>query len=293
MNKEFKPIDTAIFPVAGLGTRFLPATKNIPKEMLPLLDRPLIHHGVDEAVASGCTKIVFVTGNGKESIKSYFSHSEELEANLAAKNKGELLEIVSKIPGMADFKYVFQKKPLGLGHAVLCAEEYCSDNHFGLILPDDVFKAEPTVLSQLDAVRKEYGGSVLALEKIDINNSGRYGIVDAEQVDENVYKVKGLVEKPDPENSPSDLAIMGRYILSPSIFRHLRNIGTGAGGEYQLTDAISSMLEEEPVYACIYKGNRHDCGITEGWIKATIVNALRNDRYRGIVLETLREEKII
>ncbi|MEG1502174.1 MAG: UTP--glucose-1-phosphate uridylyltransferase GalU [Synergistaceae bacterium] len=290
--EEFKTIKKAVFPVAGLGTRFLPVTKNIPKEMLPLIDKPLIHHGVNEAIASGCNEVVFVTGTGKESIKSYFSHSIELEDTLEKSGKTEFLNIVKNIPELAEFRYVFQEKPLGLGHAVLCAKEYCIDNYFALILPDDVMIANPTVLTQLDKIRSKYNGSVLSLERIPMSQTSRYGIVDAEQIDENVYKIKGLVEKPNPDVAPSDLAIMGRYILSPSIFKHLESINCGKGGEYQLTDAISSLLHEEPVYACIYEGERHDCGVIEGWIKATIINALRDSRYRDIAIDAFIDEII-
>ena len=283
-------IRKAVFPVAGLGTRFLPVTKDIPKEMMPLIDRPLIHHGVDEAVASGCKDIVFVTGTGKETIFQYFQHSPELEAHLKETGKEELAEQLRKIPELADFHYTLQEKPLGLGHAVLCAEEFCKDEYFGLLLPDDVMIAEPTVLAQLESVRERYSGSVLSLEEVDRNETSRYGIVDAEEVEPGVYRVKALVEKPDPKDAPSNLAIMGRYVLSPSVFRHLKTIKRGSGGEYQLTDAIASMLEEEPVYALLYKGRRLDCGVREGWIRATIIKALQYPDLRDIVIDTFEKE---
>lgn len=290
---DFETIKQAVFPVAGLGTRFLPATKDIPKEMLPLIDRPLIHHGVDEAVASGCTEIVFITGTGKESIRKYFKHSIELEKHLLNQNKKDLVSLISKIPDLAAFHYALQEEPLGLGHAVLCAEKFCSKSHFALLLPDDVMISTPTVLTQLDTVRKKYGGSILCLEKVANNETSRYGIVNAEEVEPGIYKINGLVEKPDPKLAPSNLAIMGRYILSRSIFSHLKRIKPGRGGEFQLTDAIASMLKSEPVYGCIFKGKRLDCGVREGWIKATIVKALQDKKLRKIVLETLKEEKII
>ena len=283
-------IRKAVFPVAGLGTRFLPVTKDIPKEMMPLIDRPLIHHGVDEAVASGCNDIIFVTGTGKETIFQYFQHSPELEAHLTETGKEELAEQLRKIPELADFHYTLQEKPLGLGHAVLCAEEFCKDDYFGLLLPDDVMLAEPTVLAQLESVRERYSGSVLSLEEVDKDDTSRYGIVDAEEVEPGVFRVKGLVEKPDPKDAPSNLAIMGRYVLSPSVFKHLKSINRGSGGEYQLTDAIASMLEEEPVYALLYKGRRLDCGVREGWIKATIIKALQYPDLREIVINTIEKE---
>jgi UTP--glucose-1-phosphate uridylyltransferase len=291
--EDFAPIKKAVFPVAGLGTRFLPATKDTPKEMLPLIDRPLIHHGVDEAVASGCTDIVFVTGNGKESIRRYFKHARSLEQHLRDTGKTELAKIISEIPELAEFHFTLQEKPLGLGHAVLCAERFCSSEYFGLLLPDDVMVASPTVLSQLDGVRKKYGGSVLALEKVAHEDTSRYGVVDAEEVEPGVFRIRGLVEKPSPEEAPSDLAIIGRYVLSPAIFKHLRQIKRGKGGEYQLTDAIASMLKEEPVYGLVYDGRRLDCGVREGWIKATIVKALADPALKKIIIDTLKEEHAI
>ncbi|PKL04848.1 MAG: UTP--glucose-1-phosphate uridylyltransferase [Synergistetes bacterium HGW-Synergistetes-1] len=286
----FHHIRKAVFPVAGLGTRFLPVTKDIPKEMMPLIDRPLIHYGVDEAVASGCEEIIFVTGTGKETIFQYFQHSSELEGHLMDIGREDLAEQLKKIPELADFHYTLQEKPLGLGHAVMCAEEFCNDEYFGLLLPDDVMIAEPTVLAQLESVREKYSGSVLSLEEVDKEDTSRYGIVDAEEVEPGVYRVKGLVEKPDPNDAPSNLAIMGRYVLSPSIFKHLKSIKRGRGGEYQLTDAIASMLEEEPVYALLYKGRRLDCGVREGWIKATIIKALQDHDLRKIIIDTIEKE---
>ena len=292
-DKAYRPVKKAVFPVAGLGTRFLPATKDIPKEMMPLVDRPLIHHGVDEAVASGCTEVVFVTGQGKESIRRYFEPSDELVSLLRERGKEELAAVVENIHSLADSYYAFQEKPLGLGHAVLCAEEFCKDEYFGLLLPDDVMIAEPPVLSQLEAVRKKYNSSVLCVEQVAESEVSRYGIVDAEEVEPGIYRVRGLVEKPERGDAPSNLAIMGRYLLSPNIFRHLRELKRGAGGEYQLTDAISSLLNEEPVYAALYSGKRLDCGVKEGWIKATVVKALEDPELREIVLAAVRESGLL
>lgn len=290
---EYAPVRRAVFPVAGLGTRFLPATKDIPKEMMPLVDRPLIHHGVDEAVASGCTEVVFVTGQGKESIRRYFEPAEELVSLLRERGKDELAAVVQNIHRLANFHYAFQEKPLGLGHAVLCAEKFCEGEYFGLLLPDDVMIAQPPVLSQLEAVRKKYHATVLCVEKVAESETSRYGIVDAEEVEPGVYRVKGLVEKPKREDAPSNLAIMGRYLLSPAIFPHLKNLKRGAGGEYQLTDAISSLLSEEPVYAALYSGKRLDCGVKEGWIKATVVKALEDPELREIVLAAVKESGLV
>lgn len=292
-DKNYQPLKKAVFPVAGLGTRFLPATKDIPKEMLPLLDRPLIHHGVNEAVSSGCTEVIMVTGVGKDSIINYFKPSPKLEKQLRSSGKDAQADVIRDIPNLAKFNFTCQMKPLGLGHAVLCAEALCEGEPFALILPDDVMVAEPTVLSQLDDVRRRYGGSVLCLEEVSPEDTKRYGIVDAEEIEPGVYKVRGLVEKPAPGDAPSNLAIMGRYVLSPAIFKHLHTIGRGAGGEYQLTDAIASMLTEEPVYGVIYRGKRHDCGVMEGWIRATLSKALELPELRTIIIDTLKQEKIL
>lgn len=288
-STDKRSIAKAVFPVAGLGTRFLPATKDIPKEMMPLIDRPLIHHGVDEAVASGCSEIIFVTGQGKESIRKYFEPSPELISALRERGRDKLADRVDAIHKMALFSYAYQEKPLGLGHAVLCAEPFCKDEYFALLLPDDVMIAEPPVLKQLEDVNKKYGGSVLCVEEVSMEEIPRYGIVDAEEVEPGIYKVKGLVEKPDPNEAPSNLAVMGRYLLSPSIFEHLKKLKRGAGGEYQLTDAISSLLSEEPVYAMAYKGRRLDCGVKEGWIKATVVKAMEDPHLRQIIMGIVDE----
>lgn len=291
---SFVPVKTAVFPVAGLGTRFLPATKEIPKEMLPLIDKPLIHHGVTEATESGCQNIVFITGKTRDtSIRKYFRHSPSFVNHLKSCGKTDLACMIDSIHKIARFKYAVQEQPLGLGHAVLCAEEFCSDPYFALLLPDDVMPASPTVITQLEDVRKEYGGSVIALEEVAKEDTSRYGIISGEEVKPGVYRIRGLVEKPNPSDAPSCFAIMGRYVLSSSIFKHLKTITPGSGREYQLTDAIASMLDEEPVYGCVYKGRRLDCGIREGWLRANIVMALENPELRQIVIDTLKEEGII
>ncbi len=286
-------LEVAIFPVGGVGTRFLPATKNMPKEMMPLLNRPLIQWGVEEAVNSGCTNVIIVTGEGKEAIKAHFSRSFELEGFLATHGKEQYREIVAAIPALAKFSFAKQLQPLGLGHAVLCAERLCKERPFALLLPDDVMIADTPVPAQLEAVRQKFGGSAIALQVVSDEDTQRYGIVDAEEIEPGVYKIKSLVEKPKLGTASSNLAVMGRYVLSPAIFRHLRCLRPGAGGEYQLTDAINSMLAEEPVYGVIYKGKRLDCGITEGWLKANIRLALQSPGMREAALEVLREEKII
>jgi len=284
-------VGKCLFPVAGMGTRFLPATKDIPKEMLPLIDRPLIHYGVEEAVGSGCKEIVFVTGRGKRSIEDYFDRSTELEQMLIEKGKPEYADMVKKISEMASFAYVRQSEPLGLGHAVLCGESCCRGDFFGVILPDDVMltpAGTPPVLKQLIDVHQRLGGSVVALEEVAREETSRYGIISGEMHEEGIYRITDLVEKPDPEIAPSCLAVMGRYVLSPSIFDLLKNSQKGAGGEIQLTDAIRSLSVSEPVWGIMYRGERFDCGTNESWLRATIAMAVRRDDLREIVFEEVR-----
>lgn len=290
LMKKKDPIQNCLFPVAGLGTRFLPATKETPKEMLPLIDRPLIHYGVDEAVNSGCKNIVFVTGRGKRSIEDYFDRSRELESLLESRGKSELAKMVQSISDLASFAYVRQSEPLGLGHAVLCGEPFCRNGFFGVLLPDDVMLSKVPVLAQLDQIRQEYGGTVLALERVSVREVSRYGIVDAEDMGGGAYRIKGLVEKPSVEQAPGTLAIIGRYVLSPKIFDHLKRVGPGSGGEYQLTDAIASLLTEEPIWGYEFKGQRLDCGTKEGWLKANVTMSLRDPDLRRIILSAIREE---
>ncbi|MDO9509446.1 MAG: UTP--glucose-1-phosphate uridylyltransferase GalU [Thermovirgaceae bacterium] len=282
------PVTKCLFPVAGMGTRFLPATKEIPKEMLPLIDRPLIHYGVEEAVDSGCKDIVFVTGRGKRAIEDYFDRSMELEQILIDKGKPEYARMVRRISEMAEFAYVRQSEPLGLGHAVLCGESCCRGGYFGVILPDDVMLAPPgfsPVLKQLIEVHHRLGGSVVALEEVSPEETSRYGIISGEMEEEGLYRITDLMEKPAPGKAPSGLAVMGRYVLSPSIFDLLRNSSTGSGGEIQLTDAIRSLSVNEPVWGIMYRGKRFDCGTNESWLRATIAMAMRRDDLRKIVME--------
>ncbi|WP_213699028.1 UTP--glucose-1-phosphate uridylyltransferase GalU [Acetomicrobium sp.] len=281
-----------IFPVAGLGTRFLPVTKEIPKEMLPLIDRPIIHYGVDEAVASGCSQIIFITGRGKRALEDYFDRSYELEQLLKERNKEDLYRLVTSISTLADFAYVRQPEPLGLGHAILCAEPFCNEP-FGVILTDDVMISDKPVLKQLIDVREKLGGSVIALERVPHEETERYGIVDATPYLDNVYRINDLVEKPKKEKAPSDFAIMGRYVLSPSIFSHIRNISMGEGGEYQLTDALKSLAQEEPIWGVVYEGERLDCGTKVSWFRSTIRRGLQDPELKDVALEILRDENII
>ena len=280
-----------LFPVAGLGTRFLPVTKEIPKEMLPLIDKPVIQYGVEEAVASGCGQIIFITGRGKRALEDYFDRSYELEQLLKERNKEDLYQLILSISSLADFAYVRQPEPLGLGHAILCAEAFCNEP-FGVILTDDVMISSKPVLRQLIEVREKLGGSVIALERVPHEETERYGIVDACLYSDNIYKINDLIEKPKREKAPSDLAIMGRYVLSPAVFAHIRNIERGEGGEYQLTDALKSLLKEEPLWGVVYEGERLDCGTKMGWFKSTIKMGLQDPELRKVVLEILHEEDI-
>lgn len=272
-----KPITKAVFPVAGLGTRFLPATKASPKEMLNVVDKPLIQYAVEEAIAAGITEMIFVTGRSKRAIEDHFDKAYELEAELEAKNKQSLLEIVRNVkPSHVDCVYVRQAEPLGLGHAVLCAEKLVRDEAFAVILADDLLDGQPAVLKQMVDLYTKKKASILAVEKIKPEQSKSYGVVAAHAQGSGIHMVSGIVEKPESKDAPSDLGVVGRYILSSSIFNHIRNLKPGSGGEYQLTDAIEALLKEESVIAYEYQGIRYDCGSKLGYLKATIEFALKH-----------------
>ena len=268
----------AVFPVAGLGTRFLPATKAQPKEMLPLVDKPIIQYGVEEAVASGIDNIILVTGRGKNAIEDHFDRSVELESFLEARGKREQLDEVRKISNMINFAYVRQGEPLGLGHAVLVARELVGDEPFAVILGDDVIDAQPPAMKQLIDVFERVGGPVLAVERVDPDQVSSYGVIDvAPGVDlgEGVYQVRDLVEKPPKSEAPSNLAIIGRYVLTPDIFPALAATQSDRTGEIQLTNGLRHLLKTRPIYACEVKGVRHDTGNKLGFLKAVVYFALR------------------
>ena len=267
-----KPVRTAVFPVAGLGTRFLPATKAMPKEMLPVVDKPLIEYAVEEAVAAGITDMVFITGRNKRAIEDHFDRAPELEAELAAKGKDELLRIVREIaPPGVNFIYIRQPEPLGLGHAVLCAQPVVGDQPFAVILADDLIDAAVPTVGQLAEARAERGGgSVLAVQDVPLADTRKYGIVKAVPLTERTARIEYMVEKPAPEAAPSTLAVIGRYVLEAEVFDHLRTIPRGAGGEIQLTDAIARLLPAGRTYAHRYEGLRFDCGSKEGFLAATV-----------------------
>jgi UTP--glucose-1-phosphate uridylyltransferase len=267
----------AVFPVAGLGTRFLPATKASPKEMLPIVDKPLIQHAVEEAVAAGITEMIFVTGRGKRAIEDHFDKSYEIEAELEARGKLALLELVRSIkPSHVNCVYVRQAEPLGLGHAVLCAQKLIDNEPFAVMLADDLLDGEPPVMAQMVEVFNRYHSSVLGVEEIDPRESGSYGVIEGRQWDDGLFKIASMVEKPEPALAPSNLGVVGRYVLMPRIFEHLRTQKPGAGGEIQLTDAIQALLAHEQVLAYRYKGKRFDCGSKLGYLKATVEFALRH-----------------
>ena len=282
-------VKKCLFPVAGLGTRFLPVTKEIAKEMLPLVNRPIISYGVEEALASGCENIVMITGRTKRSIENYFDRSFELEDILKKRGKLELYYKMIHISEMADIMYVRQREPLGLGHAVLCGETICKGEFFGVILPDDVFVSNEPVLSQLVKVHERLGGSVVALEHVEDKDVSRYGIVAGSESEPGILKITDMVEKPKLEDAPSRYAIMGRYVLSPEVFPILRTQQAGTGGEIQLTDAIRELAKNEPVWGVVYEGRRFDCGTQKGWLRANIQLALEDDELREVIKEIVKE----
>ena len=276
-----KKVCKAVFPAAGLGTRFLPATKAQPKEMMPLVDKPIIQYGVEEALASGCNQIIIVTGRGKSSIEDHFDVSYELERMLEQRGKPELVEVVRKISEMIHVSYVRQSEPIGLGHAVLMARESVGNEPFAVILPDDIIDAEVPCLKQMIEVYDETGCSVLATQVVEGKAISSYGVLDAKPVpgkwNGRLFEVQNLVEKPRVEDAPSNLAIIGRYILTPAIFETLASTSLGAGGELQLTDGLKELLKKEKIYGYTFEGKRYDTGDKLGFLKATVEFALKRE----------------
>jgi len=268
-------IRKAVFPAAGLGTRFLPATKAQPKEMLPLVDKPIIQYGVEEAVASGVGNIILVTGRGKNAIEDHFDVSVELETFLEARGKKELLAEIRKISNLINFSYVRQGEPLGLGHAVLVTQPLVGNEPFAVILGDDVIDANPPALQQMINVFEEVKGPVLAVERVPREDVSSYGIIDGEEIRPGVYRIRDLVEKPPRDEAPSDLAIIGRYILTPDIFPALEATQSDRTGEIQLTNGLRRLLKSRPIFGCRVEGTRHDTGNKLGFLKAVVYFALR------------------
>ncbi|MGA2537676.1 MAG: UTP--glucose-1-phosphate uridylyltransferase GalU [Terracidiphilus sp.] len=285
-----KRVRKAVFPAGGLGTRFLPATKVIPKEMLALVDKPILQYGVEEALASGIEHIIIVTGRGKGAMEDHFDISYELDATLERKGKTELLELSRSISSMARISYVRQKEPLGLGHAVLCAKELVGDEPFAVLLPDDVIDADPPCLNQMIGVFDERGGSVLATMTIEGPGISAYGVLAGEQDKTNprIYNCSGMVEKPKFEDAPSKQAIIGRYVLTPRVFELLEKTTPGAGGEIQLTDGIKALLKEEKVFGFTFEGKRFDAGDKFGMLQATVEFALKRPEFADKFKEYLK-----
>jgi UTP--glucose-1-phosphate uridylyltransferase len=270
-------ITKAVFPVAGMGTRFLPATKASPKEMLPIVDKPLIQYAVEEAVAAGITELIFVTGRSKRAIEDHFDKAYEMEAELEARGKTKMLELLRGIiPPNVTCVYIRQAEALGLGHAVLCARQVVGNDPFAVLLADDLLDGEPPVLKQMVDLYAHYHSSVIGVQDVPREETSQYGIVDAKELEDGVYKINSMVEKPKPEDAPSTLGVVGRYILTPRIFSHLESVQAGAGGEIQLTDGIASLLKQEQVLAYKYSGTRYDCGSKIGYLKATVELALKH-----------------
>ncbi len=284
-----KKITKAVFPVAGMGSRFLPATKATAKEMLPVVDKPLIQYAVEEAVAAGITDMVFITGRNKRAIEDHFDKAYELEATLEAQGKTELLRIVQEVvPKHINCIYIRQAEPLGLGHAVLCAQPVIQDEPFAVILADDLIDGAVPIVQQMVSVFARHQCSVLGVQDVPRSQTSQYGIVSATNMEPNLARVHGIVEKPRPEVAPSTLAVVGRYILTPRIFHHLAQIRPGAGGEIQLTDGIAALMQEEKLLAYRFEGIRYDCGSKLGYLKAQIAFGLKHEELRAEFAEYLK-----
>lgn len=292
MTRPLKVIRKAVFPVAGMGSRFLPATKASPKEMMAIVDKPLIQYAVEEAVAAGITDMIFITGRNKRSIEDHFDTAYELEAELEKRGKLELLRITREvIPAGINCIFIRQSEPLGLGHAVLCARPVVNDEPFAVILADDLMVGEDSVTRQMTKVFELQHSSVLGVQDVPREQTRQYGIVSSMKINAELEQVNSIVEKPDPEEAPSTLAVVGRYILTPRIFHHLQNVRPGAGGEIQLTDAISALIEEERVLAYRYKGTRYDCGSKLGYLKATVALGLEHPEVKDDFADFLHSLK--
>ncbi len=272
-----KKITKAVFPVAGLGTRFLPATKASPKEMLPVVDKPLIQYAVEEAIAAGATELIFITGRNKRSIEDHFDKAYELESELEAANKQKLLNVVHSIlPKEVSCIFIRQSQALGLGHAVLCAKPVVGDEPFAVLLADDLLCGDVSITKQMVDVYEQHQCSILGIETVAPEETSSYGVVDAVPESDDLLEVKGMVEKPKPEEAPSNLAVVGRYILTPRIFDCLEHVQPGKGGEIQLTDGISALMKYEKVKAYRYKGKRYDCGCKLGFMQANVELGLQH-----------------
>ncbi|MDU2198969.1 MAG: UTP--glucose-1-phosphate uridylyltransferase GalU, partial [Peptostreptococcaceae bacterium] len=279
----------AIIPAAGLGTRFLPATKSQPKEMLPIVDKPTLQYIIEEAIESGIEEILIITGRNKKSIEDHFDKSVELELELEQKGKKEMLEMVRDISNMVNIHYIRQKEPKGLGHAIHCAKSFIGDEPFAVLLGDDIVDADTPCLKQLINTYDEYKTTILGVQEVAKEDTDKYGILDVKHIEDRVYKVKDMVEKPSVESAPSNIAILGRYIINPSIFEILENQKPGKGGEIQLTDALKTLSTQEAIYAYNFEGRRYDVGDKFGFLEATIDFALKRDGLREDLLNYMKD----
>lgn len=281
-------IKKAVIPAAGLGTRFLPATKAVPKEMLPIVDTPTLQYIIEEAASSGIEDILIITGRGKRAIEDHFDKSYELETELARAGKTEYLEGLEHISSLANIHYVRQKQALGLGHAIHCAKSFAGNEPFAVLLGDDIVRSEKPCLKQMIEVYDNYQAPVLGVQTVKHSDVSKYGVIDGEMLAERLYKVKSLIEKPKPEEAPSDVAVLGRYIITPEIFEILENTLPGAGGEIQLTDALFTLSEKQPMYAYDFIGKRYDVGNKLGFLQATVEFALTRNDIKHEFLEYLK-----
>ena len=282
-----KTVRKAIIPAAGLGTRFLPATKSQPKEMLPIVDKPTLQYIIEEAIQSGIEEILIVTGRSKKSIEDHFDRSVELELELEQKGKTEMLKMVQDISNMVNIHYIRQKEPKGLGHAIYCAKSFIGNEPFAVLLGDDIVDSEKPCLKQLIEAYNEYKTSILGVQEVDKQDTDKYGILDAKYIENRVYKVKDMIEKPKVEEAPSNIAILGRYIITPDIFEILENQEPGKSGEIQLTDALKTLATHEAIYAYNFEGKRYDVGDKLGFLEATVDFALKRPELRDQFMEFL------
>ncbi|MBW2653490.1 MAG: UTP--glucose-1-phosphate uridylyltransferase GalU [Deltaproteobacteria bacterium] len=283
-------IKKAVFPVAGLGTRFIPATKAMAKEMLPVVDKPLIQYAVEEAFEAGIEHIIFVTGRGKKALEDHFDRSFEIEHALKEKGKNDLLKQIQElVPKTGTIIYTRQNQPLGLGHAIWCARDIVGDEPFAVLLADDLIQTDKPVLSEMVKKFDRLRASIAAIMEVEKDQTDKYGILDAQQVEEDIVRIDDMVEKPNPEKAPSNLAIIGRYILTPKIFKYLGEKKKGAGGEIQLTDAMKSLLKEQPIYGYKFKGKRFDCGDKAGFQMANLAFALERPDMRDKLIKFIEE----
>ncbi len=278
----------AVIPVAGLGTRFLPVTRVVPKALLPVINKPLIHYAVQEAAAAGIRDIALVLSPGMGSVASYFAHQAMLETALRERGQPELLRQQQQVADLAHVEALYQREPRGLGHAVLLARDFIANEPFAVFLPDDIIFGEPSAIAQLLAVRERKGGSVIAARTVPIEQVPRYGIIDGQPAGPRVFTVRRLVEKPKPEQAPGNLAIVGRYVLEPGVFNHLEKTKPGAGGEIQITDAIAALIGESPLHACVLTGAHMDAGVPAGLFAASIHEAQKDPALRHAVLEAVK-----